>query len=254
MGLFDVFRKRDGSGPEDGLTWSLKRKIKKAHNKFTPAEERQAALQGLAEDGSPPAIEALVKRFTFYVEPLTTDEREREYVYDTLLSFGKDAVAPLLVASIRDSDSTHWQLRLYHELASEEEVLETLLEIIEGYDTEYEKHPQRKIQIIAALGEWHSARVARVLLRFLEDVDEEVRYQTVHSLLAQDAEITRDALMEQSLKDESNRIRDLVIDGFAERAIPIKGFPARKQFEELLGQELVVDKQGVIRRRPPRAR
>ena len=46
MGLFDIFKKKEGSGQEDGLSWSMKRRIKKAHNKFTPAEERQGALQG----------------------------------------------------------------------------------------------------------------------------------------------------------------------------------------------------------------
>ncbi|MBW2261443.1 MAG: hypothetical protein JRG91_05655, partial [Deltaproteobacteria bacterium] len=69
MGLFDLFKKKEGAKSEDGLSWTLKRRIKKAHNKFTPAEERQGALQGLVEDGSRPAIEALIKRFTFYAEP-----------------------------------------------------------------------------------------------------------------------------------------------------------------------------------------
>lgn len=253
MGLFDFFKKKEGARAEDGLSWSLRRRIKKAHNKFTPAEERQAALQGLAEDGSPSAIEALIKRLTFYVEPLTTDEREREYTFDVLLGFGKDII-PALIKNIRESNSIQWQLRLYHELASEEEVLGTLLEIIEGYDTEYEKNPQRKIQIIAALGEWHSERVSGVLLRFLEDVDEEVRYQTVQSLLNQDPAITRDRLMEVVMQDESNRIRDFIVDGFIEHDVSIKGYPARKQFEEILGQDMFVDKQGVIKRRPPRKR
>jgi len=253
MGLFDFLKKKEGAKPEDGLSWTLKRRIKKAHNRFTPAEERHGALQGLAEDASQPAIEALIKRFTFYVEPLTTDEREREYVYDVLMGFGRDIV-PLVIKSIRESDSIQWQLRLYHDLASEEEVLATLIEIIEGYDTEYEKNPQRKIQIIAALGEWKSERVAEVLLRFLEDVDEEVRYQTVQSLLSQDPETTRDRLMEVVMQDESNRIRDFIVDGFIEREVSIKGYPSRKQFEEILGQDLSVDKHGVIKRRPPRKR
>jgi len=251
MGLFDLFKKKE---TDDGVPWSLRRKIKRAHSKFSPAEERQAALQSLAEDGSPPAVAALIRRFTFYVEPLTTDERERDYVYDRLLDFGKEKTVPPLIRSIRESDSIQWQLRLFHDLASEEEVLETLLEIIEGYDTEYEKNPQRKIQIIGALGEWKSERVAQVLLRFLEDVDEEVRYQTVQSLLSQDPEITRDRLMDLALADASNRIRDLVIDGFVEHAVSIKGYPQRKQFEDLLGDAFSIDKQGVIRRRPPKSR
>lgn len=253
MGLFDFFKKKDGAPGAEQLSWSLRRKIKKAHNKFTPAEERSAALAGLSEDGSRPAIEALIKRFSFYVEPLTTDEREKDYVYDVLLGRGRDII-PLLIDSIRSCDSLHWQLRLYHELASEEEVLSTLLEIIEGYDTEYEKNPQRKIQIIASLGDWRTERVANVLLRFLEDVDEEVRYQTVQSILKQDPEITRDRLLELALTDDSNRIRDYIVDGFIDREVSIKGFARRKEFEDLLGADMLIDKQGRIKRRPPKAR
>jgi HEAT repeat protein len=253
MSLFDIFKKKGDSDPAEVLSWSMKRRIKKAHNKYTPAEERYAALQGLAEDGSKPAIDALIKRFSFYVEPLTTDEREKEYVYDVLLGQGPEII-PQLIESIRTSDSLHWQLKLYHELASEREVLSTLIDIIEGYDTEYEKNPQRKIQIIASLGDWKTPEVAEVLLRFLEDVDEEVRYQTVQSLMRQDPEIVRDRLMDVALEDESNRIRDFVIDGLIEREIPIKGYSRRKEFEEMLGPDRLVDRQGRIKRRPPRAR
>ncbi len=253
MSLFDFLKKKDGPPASDGLSWSLKRRIRKAHNRFTPAEERLAALQGLSEDGSRPAIEALIKRFGFYVEPLTTDEREKEYVYDVLIGLGP-SIIPQLIDSIRTSDSLHWQLRLYHEIASEKDVLQTLIGIIEGYDTEYEKNPQRKIQIIASLGDWRTAHVAKVLLRFLEDVDEEVRYQTVQSLMRQDPEIVRDRLMDVALSDESNRIRDYVVEGLIEQEISIKGFSRRKEFEDLLGTDLMIDKQGHIKRRPPRSR
>ena len=252
MGLLDLFKKKAAGGGSQDVSWSLSRKIKKAHNRFTQADERMGALYGLQEDGSEPAIKALVKRLTFYVEPLTTDEREKEYVKSVLLERGQQVV-PHLVESIRTSNSIQWQLALYHDLAAEEEVLATLLGIIEGYDTEYEKNPQRKIQIIDALGSWRSDRVASVLLRFLEDVDEEVRYQTVQSLLRQDPEVVRDRLLTVALQDQSNRILDLVIEGFVAGGIPIKGFPARKQFEDLLGPDMSVDKQGVIKKRPPRS-
>ncbi len=251
MGLLDLFKKKGPEGQGE-VSWSLARKIRKAHNKFTQADERLAALYALKEDGSEPAIKALVKRLTFYVEPLTTDERGKEHVQEALPARGK-SVVPHLVESIRTSNSIQWQLAMYHDLAAEEEVLATLLGIIEGFDTEYEKNPQRKIQIIDALGSWRSERVATVLLKFLADVDEEVRYQTVQSLLRQEPDLTRDRLLEVALGEQSNRIRDLVIDGFIDRAISIKGFPSRKQFEDLLGPDMSVDKQGVIRRRPPRA-
>jgi HEAT repeat protein len=253
MGLFDIFKKKGSQGDKEELSWSLKRRIKKAHNKFTPAEERFGALQGLAEDGSGPAIQALIKRFTFYVEPGTTDEREKDYVYDVLVGLGP-AIIPMLIESIKTSDSLQWQLRMYHDLADEQEVLDTLIEIIEGYDTEYEKNPQRKIQIIEALGDWMTDRVAAVLIKFLEDVDEEVRYQTVQSLVRQDPELTRDRLMDLSISEDSNRIRDYIVDGLIDREIPIKGYAQRKAFEDMLGEDKVVDKQGRIKRRPPKAR
>lgn len=249
MGIMDFFKSKDKSG----IPWSLQRKMKKSLNKYIQAPERQGALRDLVQDGSDAAIRTLIKRLTFYVEPLTTDETEKEYVHDSLVAFGP-RIIPSLVESIKTGESIQWQLNIYKELVSEEELLRSLLGIIAEFDTEYEKNPQRKIQIIEALGEWKSPMVVEALTRFLDDVDETVRYATVGSLLEQDPELIRDQLMQRALEDESNRIRDLVIDGFLEKEVSVKGFQARKQFEEKLPPEMFVDSKGLIRRKGPKAR
>lgn len=251
MGIFDLFKGKEKD--KTAVPWALDRKIKKALNKFIQAPERQAAIRSLVEEGSDHAIRALIKRLNFYVEPLTTDEEEKNYVKDSLIDFGPKIIPPLL-DSIRTGDSIMWQLNIYRELVSEDELLRSLLGIINEFDTEYEKNPQRKIQIIEALGEWKSEKVVEALSRFLDDVDEPVRYQTVASMLQQDPELMRDRLIQLALGDESNRIRDLVIDGFVEKEISIKGFHARRQFEEKLPQDLFVDGKGVIRRKGPKSR
>jgi hypothetical protein len=235
MGIMDFFKSKDKSG----IPWSLQRKMKKALNKFIQAPERQGALRDLVQDASDPA--------------LTTDETEKEYVHDSLVAFGA-RIIPFLVESIKTGDSIQWQLNIYKELVSEEDLLQSLLGIIAEFDTEYEKNPQRKIQIIEALGEWKSPMVVEALARFLDDVDETVRYATVGSMLEQDPELMRDKLLQRALEDESNRIRDLVIDGFLEKEIPVKGFQARKQFEEKLPPEMFVDSRGLIRKKGPKAR
>jgi len=249
MGIMDFFKSKDKSG----VPWSLQRKMKKALNKYIQAPERQGALRDLVQDGSDTAIRCLIKRLTFYVEPLTTDETEKEYVHDSLVAFGP-RIIPLLVESIKTGESIQWQLNIYKELVSEEELLGSLLGIIAEFDTEYEKNPQRKIQIIEALGEWKSPKVVEALTRFLDDVDETVRYATVGSMLEQDPELMRDQLLQRALEDESNRIRDLVIDGFLEKEISIKGFQARKVFEEKLSTDMFVDSRGLIRKKGPKSR
>jgi HEAT repeat protein len=251
MGIRD-FLKSKGKEKSD-IPWAMQRKIKKATNRYIQAQERQAALRSLAEDDSEIAVKTIIKRLTFYVEPLTTDETEKEYVRDVLLERGA-SVIPYLIESIKTNDSITWQLHIFRELVSEDELLSSLLGIISEFDTEYEKNPQRKIQIIEALGEWKGEKVAEALKRFLDDVDETVRYQTVASLLRQDPDHMRDELLRKSLDDESNRIRDLVIDGFCEQGISIKGFQARKQFEETLPPEMFVDGKGILKKKGPKAR
>ena len=253
MGLFDFLKSKDKGKEKSAIPWALQRKIKKALNKYMQAQERQGALGALLEDGSDEAIKALLRRLTFLVEPLTTDETEKGYVADSLIEVGP-RIIPFLLESIKNSNSIMWQLNIYRELVSEEELLRNLLEIMDAFDTEYEKDPQRKIQIIETLGEWKSERVAGALKRFLDDVDETVRYQTVTSLLLQDPEVMRGWLLERALSDESNRIRDLVIDGFIEREVSVKGFHARKQFEEMLPADMYVDGKGLIKKKGPRAR
>lgn len=251
MGILD-FLKGKGKNKSD-IPWALQRKIKKAMNRFTQAPERQGALHGLVDDGSDISIRMLIKRLTFYVEPLTTDETEKRFVLESLLDFGP-RVIPFLLESIKSGDSIMWQLNIYRELISEEEFLQSLLNIISDFDTEYEKNPQRKIQIIEALGEKKSARVVEALERFLDDVDETVRYATVSSLLGQNHEHTRDRLLQIAIEDESNRIRDLIIDGLTEKEISIKGFQARKQFEEKLPSDMFVDGKGIIKKKGPKSR
>lgn len=251
MGIFDLFKGK--AKDKEAPSWSLQRKIKKALNKYIQPQERQAAIRALVDDSSVPAIEALIKRLTIYVEPLTTDETEKNYIMNILAEKGREII-PLLVNSIKTSDSVTWQLNVLREIVSEDEFIKMMLELIEGFDTEYEKNPQRKIQIIETLGEWQSEKIAEALRKFLDDVDETVRYQAVQSLLTQDPQIMRDWLLDVAIKDVSNRIKDLIIDGFRQRAISIKGFHARKQFEEKLPPQVFVDSKGIIKNKGPKRR
>ncbi len=76
MGLFDLF-KQDKAKKERGKSspaakWA-DRIEKRAQN-----YDRQEAIQALADLGTADAVGALLKRFTFHIDPSITDQEEKD--------------------------------------------------------------------------------------------------------------------------------------------------------------------------------
>ena len=86
MGIFDFLF---GGNKET----QLKRHAKKVSNLNAQADEREASAQWLAEEGSPQAIGALLKRFSINYEQRMKDIKEKEYIYKLLERKGRHKAA-----------------------------------------------------------------------------------------------------------------------------------------------------------------
>ena len=116
------------------------------------------------------------------------------------------------------SDTLAWPLKILKEIQSEEEVTTILLELLEKMDVEYERDPQKKIDLIAAFEERKDPRVVDGVTRFLEDMNETVRFHAAGAIYHQDdAEQSQEALTKAFLAEESVRVRMRILDGFIER-------------------------------------
>jgi hypothetical protein len=239
MALFGLFGKKSDAT-------QLKKWAERAQNRRAQAVDRWEAIQALVNAKSTEAAEALLPRFTFYVDPSITDQEEKDLAFDGVVAMGDAAVGPA-VAFLRKADSISWPLKILDRLLSPEAVVENLLELLAGMDTEYERDPQRKIQILATLEERRDPRIASAAARFLQDANETVRFHASGAVLAQgEAADQKAALLRGFCAEASVRVRNRILDGFAAQGWDVGEMSAEVQSRLPAGYSL--DRQGVPRR------
>jgi hypothetical protein len=228
---------------------ALQKACSKAVNKKLKPEDRRPALEQLASLTSEEAHTALLGRLTFnYDTNMVSDEEEKDFVYETLLSRGA-ALLPSLRHHLRESPTLSWGLRLLDKICDAETRWTVLQEVLKDYEPGYDRDPSRKIQLITFVGELEDPRAAAVILPYLADHDETVRFTTVEGLLKQGDESAREPLLELlvSPDEESLRIKNRIAEGFVERAWTVKGF--RGGVEEALSEDYFVDGKGHVKQK-----
>src|SRR5580698_7569478 len=181
MGLFDLFK---GSPKADG----------KPRQKASPAAkwadrverrvqnyDRQEAIQALSEMGTPEAVQVLLKRFTFHMDPSITDQEEKDAAFRGILRAGRDAIEPVRTFAAK-AESLAWPMKIIKELVDEGEYVDELLRWLSRWDTEYSKFVDPKVQILTALEEYKGDKIRESVERFLEDVNEPSRFHAVNAL------------------------------------------------------------------------
>lgn len=208
MGLFDVF-KGGGGG--------LSKHVARVANKRAQKHERWESIQVLANDGSDEAIRALLTRFAIRVDPSITDGEEKNAAFLGVVQNGEAALGPVR-DFLASSETLAWPMKILRELQSEEEVTTTLLELLSKMDTEYERDPQKKIDVIASFEECKDPRIVDAVIRFLDDMNETVRFHAAGAILAQDeADAALEPMTKAFLAEESVRVRMRMLDGYIER-------------------------------------
>ena len=224
----------------------VEKQIRRANNKYTPKDYRQVALSNVMEEakkGNEIAIGGMIARFGVIAEPISEDEREKEWVCDALIDIGRPAL-PQIRRGLRCAETVNWLQRGLRGIVDEDEFRRELLDVLAAFDNEYERNPDRKIQTIMTLADLPDPEVARELLRFLGDVDETVRFQAVVALARQGDEVAREPLLHTICEDESLRVRNEAVDAFSERGWSTSGF--KKKIDGLLPKGYRHDKSGKI--------
>lgn len=238
MGLFDVFK---GGG-------GLNKHIARVGNKRAQKHERWESIQALANDGSEEAIRGLLTRFTIRVDPSITDGEEKNAAFLGIVQHGEAALGPVR-EFLESSDTLAWPLKILKEIQGEEEITTTLLEVLSKMHTEYERDPQKKIDVIATFEERKDPRIVGAVCRFLEDMNETVRFHSVGAIFHQDeAEQARDALTKAFLDEESVRVRMQILDGFIERDWKLADVKEEATKKMPTGYSL--GKKGEVRKKP----
>jgi hypothetical protein len=93
-----------------------------------------------------------------------------------------------------------------------------LIKLLGGFDTEYARNVEPKIQVIQALEELVSPEAREAVAPFLEDVNETVRFHAVQTTFAQNDTASIAPLVKLLEGEESVRVKNKVGEGFAFRA------------------------------------
>jgi hypothetical protein len=211
LGLFDIFKgKKDGSAKQPADKYAGA-----AADKRAQPYDRQEALHALSAMGTAESAAALLKRFTFVVDPSITDQEEKDISFQGILKAGQDAIGPVRKFAEK-AESLAWPMRILKQLLSKEEVAEELIQWLAKWDVDYAKFIDPKIQILAALEEYQSESVLKAVLPFLEDANETARFHAVATILAQKDASALLPLLEAFIGEESVRVRAKIAEGCRE--------------------------------------
>jgi len=218
VGFFDFLRK--SSPPPAGSAAPADKKVvgpaRVAADKRAQTYDRIEALQQLAEMKSGDAAAALMKRFTFVIDPSITDQEEKDIAFQGVVAAGDDAVASVIEFCAK-AEALTWPLKILRELLEDDEYREELIELLGKHDTEYARNVEPKLQIIAALEAVVDDDVREAVAPFLEDVNETVRFHAVQTTFAQNSAECVPAIVALLEAEESVRIKNKVAEGMSFR-------------------------------------
>jgi hypothetical protein len=247
MGFFDFLKGGAGASRGAASEAVVRKHAARVANKRAQAPDRWDSIQALAQMGTVEAIEALLPRFTFQIDPSITDQEEKDAAFDAIVDFGEKSIEPVK-RFLRTAETIAWPLRMLDRLLPPEAVIGELLSALEPMHLEYERDPERKLSLLATLEERTDPRIVAAVTRFLEDVNETARFYAAGAIFAQqESEAARDALLAALLREDSARTRVRIVEGFA-----IRRWSAgtdRERVSRILPAGFALDPQGVVTRR-----
>jgi HEAT repeat protein len=240
MGIFDIF---GGSGPEKAL--KLKPKVTQ---KYGDPSARQKAIQQLGEMKYPEAVTVLLARFTFTVDPLTTDADEKEHVFELIRGFGQDAVPPIKEFLRKSDQATSWGLRLLEQLLPEPEVIAICVDTLNYLSNHYTRDPEKKVVLLHHVTGKEDPRIAPSVLPFLEDMADDVKIAALKALGPLKHEPAREPMLKLLTADDTaRRVQTVALSALQESGFGVQGF--REKVEGLLVEPYAIDKAGIVVKR-----
>ena len=242
MGLLDML----GMGGPEG---KVRRLQKKASAKFGPAENRQGAIEELGALKTEAAVEALLMRYTFRVDPGITDDEEKARVLALTTQAGDVALGPVK-RFISSRDEISWPLRALEGLLPEANVVKFLVEVARKVGGEYSRVPEKKVLLLHALSAHKSSEIAPAVLPLLDDMDDEVQIAAAEVIARQQDPIGREPLIQHFLKAHEGtnaRVREALAGLLADSGWDVKGYTPK--VEAALPQGYKLDSRGKLARK-----
>lgn len=241
MGLFDLF----GGGTPAEKAQKAKAKITQ---KFGEASPRQSAIADLAKLKSPDTVPVLMLRFTFVVDPQTTDADEKENVFQIITALGEPAV-PHVVEFLKKNDSaSSWAVKILDEVLETPQVIGLVTDELTRLGAEYTRDPEKKQVLLHWLEGHHDERVGPALLPFLNDMSDDVKLAALKTLASLKYEPMREPLLTLATGEETaKRVQTACLQALADTGFQTQGF--QKKIETLVREPYVLEKSGLVKKR-----
>jgi HEAT repeat protein len=230
VGLKDLF---SSSGRSKNR---LDRHMRAVVNQYGQSAERYHAMQELLEIGTLPAIVGLMRRFTMNSSKSIEDEEEKNWLSKRLTDLDKALMLSAAREFCLNNDNIAWVLRIVEDRANEREEWELFDALLEKHPPVYERDPSKKLQLLTHIAEIDNPRVGSILIKYLADPDETVRFQVVDSLLDIADEQKPDPVLQDVLTarladpaEDSLRLRTKILTGLARLKWDLSAFRARIQ-------------------------
>jgi hypothetical protein len=240
MAFLGIFGKKSEGGP-------LRKHAERVANKRAQAYDRWESIQALTQLRTREAVEALLPRFTFYVEPSITDQEEKDAAFAGIVDAGAVGAEPV-VAFLKRADSISWPLKMLDKIVAADAVVGYLLDLLNGMDTEYARDTESKIQILSTLAERKDARVADAVARFLSDTNESARFAAVGAIIGQEAVAAhRTALVNALALEDSVRVRNRIFEALATAGLSVE--PEQERVKTRLTPNYSLDAKFIPRKK-----
>jgi hypothetical protein len=240
MAFLGIFGKKSEGGP-------LRKHAERVANKRAQAYDRWESIQALTQLRTREAVEALLPRFTFYVEPSITDQEEKDAAFAGIVDAGAVGVEPV-VAFLKRVDSISWPIKMLDKIVPGDAVVGYLLDLLNGMDIEYARDSESKIQILTSLSERKDSRVPDAVARFLADTNESARFAAVGAIIGQEAVAAhRTALVNAVIVEDSVRVRNRVFEALANAGLSVE--PEQERVKARLTPNYTLDAKFVPRKK-----
>ena len=224
-------------------------------NMYVQPAERSAIILQLVEMETPEAVGVLLARYKESAPNSTVDLEEKELIYERLVMLGRQPndldIVKLVTDHLKRVDGQiNWPLKVLTDLLEFEEFASVVADLLETCDTEYQQNPEKKQELILRSQELKTPRIAEQVSRFLEDMDETVRFLAVDAILAQDDdELACSGLTPRLLEEESLRISQKICAAFNDHHEWRIPEDLRADIAEVLPEEYGVHNAGHIYKR-----
>ena len=191
-------------------------------------------------------MRGLLKRFSVTCDNHTHDQDEKQHVADLIVEEGAPMV-PIIREYLEREKEVSWVLRTLRRIVDEQAWIDTVLGLL-GTRTSEDTDSEKLEQILRELHDQKDPRISSAVARFLEDIDDTVRFAAIETLSTIDSEDARDPLLTALTKpdEESQRVRQRIVEVFKDRGWEVKGF--RKAVEDRLPEGFYLDRSGRIKK------